>query len=229
MVSSLENLDQSLRESVQGDQQAERQRKEQLSKAAELQKMVWEQQQQRRSGQNNSTNDHKSTMIMTVPAAQSSSLATDHEGNHRDHGVVESDVVASVRAKELEIEKRKSQVQVKVRAHLSRLESQGRRLEELKRELEGLEDPTKKEVAEVRKKIECVDRDLKPLKHLCDRKEKELKEATQLFNEKNKHKNELVSRLMEIVTNSERQRMQKLDELNKQLEAMEISKSNMHH
>lgn len=37
-------------------------------------------------------------------------------------------------------------------------------------ELEGLEDPTKQEVAEIRKKIEVVDRELRPLKQICEKK-----------------------------------------------------------
>ena len=37
-------------------------------------------------------------------------------------------------------------------------------------ELEGLEDPTKQEVADIRKKIEVVDRELRPIKQLCEKK-----------------------------------------------------------
>ena len=37
-------------------------------------------------------------------------------------------------------------------------------------ELEGLEDPTKQEVADIRKKIEVVDRELRPMKQLCEKK-----------------------------------------------------------
>jgi hypothetical protein len=36
--------------------------------------------------------------------------------------------------------------------------------------VDSLEDPTKKEVAELRKKIESVDKELKPLQQLCVRK-----------------------------------------------------------
>eukprot|EP01018_Ginkgo_biloba_P016878 Gb_29824 [translate_table: standard] len=65
-------------------------------------------------------------------------------------------------------------------------------------ELEGLGDPTKKEVAEIRKKIEVVDRELKPLKQTCDRKEREYKEAVEAFNEKSRLKTELITSLMEL-------------------------------
>ncbi len=37
-------------------------------------------------------------------------------------------------------------------------------------ELDSLEDPTKKEVADVRKKIELIDRELRPLKATWDKK-----------------------------------------------------------
>lgn len=196
-ISPLNQLEHSLRETLRKEAADNNQRKLEV---AELQKQVWEQHRQ--------TSSPVSTLQNGKPSID-------------DHENFAKDAVASMRAKEIQIEKRKSEAQVKVKAHLTRLESEGRRLDELRRELEGLEDPTKKEVADVRKKIESVDRDLKPLKQLCERKEKELKEAVELFNEKNKLKSELVSRLMEIVTSSERQRMQKLDEINKHLESME--------
>jgi hypothetical protein len=37
-------------------------------------------------------------------------------------------------------------------------------------ELEGLEDPTNQEVADIMKKIEVVDRELRPMKQLCEKK-----------------------------------------------------------
>lgn len=40
----------------------------------------------------------------------------------------------------------------------------------LPQELDTMEDPTKKEVAELRRKIETVDRELRPMKALCERK-----------------------------------------------------------
>lgn len=43
-------------------------------------------------------------------------------------------------------------------------------IEILLQELESLEDPTKKEVAEIRKKIEAVDRELRPMKQICEKK-----------------------------------------------------------
>lgn len=46
------------------------------------------------------------------------------------------------------------------------------------------------------------------MKQLCEKKEKELKDALESYNEKSKIKTDLVGRLMDIVTEIERQRMQ---------------------
>ncbi|CAI9784567.1 unnamed protein product [Fraxinus pennsylvanica] len=53
------------------------------------------------------------------------------------------------------------------------------------KELDGLADPMKKEVAVVRKKIDTVNKELKPLGQTCQKKEKEYKEALEAFNDKN--------------------------------------------
>ncbi|CAI5526872.1 unnamed protein product [Closterium sp. Naga37s-1] len=88
-------------------------------------------------------------------------------------------------------------------------------------ELETIEDPTKKEVADLRKRIELVDRELRPMRALVERKEKELKDATTAYNNKNAQKSELVGKLFEIVTESERQRLDKLEEITTLLTQME--------
>ncbi|KAL5976405.1 hypothetical protein ACLOJK_020736 [Asimina triloba] len=62
----------------------------------------------------------------------------------------------------------------------------------------GLSDPLRKDVAAVRKKIDTVNRELKPLGHTCQRKEKEYREALEAFNEKNKEKAQLITKLMEV-------------------------------
>ncbi|CAI5949362.1 unnamed protein product, partial [Closterium sp. NIES-64] len=88
-------------------------------------------------------------------------------------------------------------------------------------ELDTIEDPTKKEVADLRKRIELVDRELRPMRALVERKEKELKDATTAYNNKNAQKSELVGKLFEIVTESERQRLAKLEEITSLLTQME--------
>ena len=109
-------------------------------------------------------------------------------------------------------------------------------------ELEALADPMRKEVSLVRKKIDAVNKELKPLGHTCQKKvdiflilikrqfiyfyfilnfhihlnldlvlfcfvcfiiiiisqEKEYKEALEAFNEKNKEKVQLITKLMEV-------------------------------
>eukprot|EP00897_Mesotaenium_endlicherianum_P002785 jgi/Mesen1/2534/ME000161S01586 len=129
--------------------------------------------------------------------------------------------VQSLKTKEAEIEKRKAEVQERVKLQLTRVEQEAKRLDELKKDLEALEDPTRREVADLRKKIEAIDREIRPLKSLCDRKEKELKDAVANYNEKSEKKNELVGKLFELVTESEKMRMEKLEDLNRHLQAME--------
>lgn len=118
--------------------------------------------------------------------------------------------VAMFRAKEEEIEKRKMEVRDKVHAHLGRVEEATKRLAEIREELEALTDPMRKEVSMVRKRIDTVNRELKPLGLSCQKKEREYKEALEAFNDKNKEKAQLVSKLVELVGESEKLRMKKL-------------------
>ncbi|WVZ02210.1 structural maintenance of chromosomes protein 1A [Vigna radiata var. radiata] len=128
--------------------------------------------------------------------------------------------LAMFRAKEEEIERKKMEVRDKVHAYLGRVEEETKRLAEIREELEGLTDPLRKEVAMVRKKIDSVNKELKPLGQTCQRKEKEYKEALDAFNEKNKEKAQLVTKLMELVTESEKLRMKKLEELSKNVDTL---------
>ncbi|GFP88813.1 hypothetical protein PHJA_001025000 [Phtheirospermum japonicum] len=73
----------------------------------------------------------------------------------------------------------------------------------------------RKEVAIVRKRIDLANRDLKSLGHICQKKEKEYKEAMDAFQEKNNEKAQLTSTLVEMVNQSEKLRMRKLEELSK--------------
>ncbi|KAF5196780.1 transcriptional activator [Thalictrum thalictroides] len=124
------------------------------------------------------------------------------------------------RAKEEEIEKIKMAVRERVHAQLGRVEEETKRLAEIREELEGLADPMRKEVGIVRKKIDTVNKELKPLGQSCQKKEKEYKEALETFNEKNKEKALLINKLMELVGESERLRMKKLEELSKNIESL---------
>ncbi|KAL4577041.1 hypothetical protein LXL04_013142 [Taraxacum kok-saghyz] len=166
------------------------------------------------------------------------------------------------RAKEEEITKKKMEVKEKVQAQLSRVEQETKKLAEIRNDLEALDDPSWKEGAQVRKKVDLVNKELKSLgqnclkksmlceiafllrnafflrneitimpfrrapsaksSFLCEmdgylRNEKEYKEAIDAFNEKNKEKAQLVSRLMELISESEIVRMKKLEEINKKL------------
>ncbi|XP_052174499.1 uncharacterized protein LOC127789604 [Diospyros lotus] len=126
--------------------------------------------------------------------------------------------LSTFRAKEEEIERRKLEVRERVQAQLGRIEEETRRLATIREELESLTDPMRKEVSVVRKKIDSVNKELKPLGQTCQKKEREYKEALEAFNEKNKEKVQLITRLMELVGESERMRLKKLEELSKSIE-----------
>ncbi|GFY93432.1 ankyrin repeat 30A-like protein [Actinidia rufa] len=126
--------------------------------------------------------------------------------------------LSTFRAKEEEIEKKKLEVRERLHAQIGRIEEETKRLSNIREELEGLADPMKKEVAVVRKKIDAINKELKPLGQTCQKKEREYKEALEAFNEKNKEKVQLITRLMELVSESEKLRMKKLEELSKSVE-----------
>ncbi|KAF2321652.1 hypothetical protein GH714_000916 [Hevea brasiliensis] len=112
------------------------------------------------------------------------------------------------------------EVRDRVQAQLGRIEEATKRLAGIREELEALTDPLRKEVSIVRKRIDAVNRELKPLGQTCQKKEREYKEALEAFNEKNKEKSQLVSKLMELVGESEKQRLKKLEELSKNIETL---------
>ncbi|CAF1803415.1 unnamed protein product [Brassica napus] len=56
----------------------------------------------------------------------------------------------------------------------------------------------RKEVALARKKIDSVNKELKPLGHTVQKKEREYKEALEAFNEKNREKVQLITKLTEV-------------------------------
>ncbi|XP_022144720.1 uncharacterized protein LOC111014340 [Momordica charantia] len=128
--------------------------------------------------------------------------------------------LSTFRAKEEEIERKKMEVREKVQVQLGRVEEETKRLACIREELEALADPMRKEVAQVRKKIDAVNKELKPLGHTCQKKEKEYKDALDAFNEKNKEKVQLITKLMELVSESERLRLKKLEELSKNIDTI---------
>ncbi|KAL7154040.1 hypothetical protein ABFS83_04G208500 [Erythranthe nasuta] len=134
----------------------------------------------------------------------------------RDEEMTKS-ALATFRAKEEEIERRKSEVREKVQAQLSRAEEETKRLVGIRGEVEALTDPMRKEAAIVCKRIDLITRDLKQFGVNCHRKEKEYKEAVEAFNEKNKEKGQLIGKLVELVTESENLRFKKLEELFKNI------------
>lgn len=134
---------------------------------------------------------------------------------------ISKSAISQVQAKEQEIEKKKLEIKEKVQLHLGKAEEETKRLTQIWEELEELADPTRKEVATVRKRIDVVNKELKSLGQNCQKKEKEYKDAVEGLNEKNKEKTQLVSTLMELLAESEKLRMSKLEKLNKHMELLE--------
>ncbi|KAK8553923.1 hypothetical protein V6N13_072852 [Hibiscus sabdariffa] len=133
---------------------------------------------------------------------------------------ISKSALSTFRAKEEEIEKKKMEVRERVQLQLGRVEEETKRLAMIREELEALADPMRKEVALVRKKIDAVNKELKPLGHTCQKKEREYKEALEAFNDKNKEKVQLITKLMELVSESEKLRMKKLEELSKNIDSI---------
>ncbi|XP_074300924.1 uncharacterized protein LOC141632262 [Silene latifolia] len=133
-------------------------------------------------------------------------------------------VLSSFGAKEEEIEKKEMAVRDHLEAQLGRIEEESKHLAEIQfvidQELEALQDPMRKEVALLRKRIDTVNKELKPLGITCQKKEREYKELLDAFNEKSKEKALLVAKLIETVGESEKLRTKKLEELRKHIESL---------
>ncbi|CAN4114365.1 unnamed protein product [Withania somnifera] len=149
-------------------------------------------------------------MMSSVQSVGSSGTTSDQDDKDQEMTKL---ALASFQAREEEIERKKMEVKGKVESQLSRAEEETRRLVRVWEELEVLTDPMRKEVAMVRKKIDGVNREIKSLGQTCQKKEKEYREVLEAFNEKNSEKTQLTSTLVELVKESEKFRMGKLEEL----------------
>ncbi|KAG2682914.1 hypothetical protein I3843_10G006700 [Carya illinoinensis] len=161
---------------------------------------------------------HSQQLVLHNPGSMSFSSNFSREDEEMSRSAL-----SAFRAKEEEIEKKKMEVREKVQAHLGRVEEETKRLATIREELEALGDPTRKEVSSVRKKIDAVNKELKPLGHSCQKKEKEYKDALEAYNEKNREKVQLITRLMELVSESEKLRMKKLEELSKNIDSLQLT------
>ncbi|CAM8960754.1 unnamed protein product [Rhodiola kirilowii] len=165
-------------------------------------------------------------MTRTMAASLKSNTSMGNSGrspeDHETEDVEASELamMSEFKAREEVIMRKRMDVKLRVESQLSRAEDEAKRLARIWEELEDLGDPTRKEVATVRKRIDAANRDLKPLAQSCQKKEKELKEAVESLNEKNKEKAQLVVALMELLAESERQRRRKLEELGSLVNSM---------
>ncbi|XP_062217389.1 uncharacterized protein LOC133917521 [Phragmites australis] len=143
-----------------------------------------------------------------------------HVGEEGEWDQSSRSALSLFKEKEEEIERKKLEVREKVFSMLGRVEEETKRLAFIRQELEAMSDPTRREVESIRKRIDKVNKQLKPLGKSCLRKEKEYKMCLEAYNEKSNEKATLVDRLMELVGQSERLRMKKLEELNKTIESL---------
>ncbi|KAL1542321.1 reticulocyte-binding protein 2 a-like [Salvia divinorum] len=151
--------------------------------------------------------------MMSVASMGSNGRPSKDEGD--DECETTKTAISSYLEREEEIERKKMEVRERVESQLNRAEEETRRLAQVWEELEVLTDPMRKEVGAVRKKIDLANRDLKSLAQICHKKEKEYKEAMESFQEKNNEKAQLTNTLVELVSQSEKIRMRKLEELSK--------------
>ncbi|EOY08146.1 Family of Uncharacterized protein function isoform 2, partial [Theobroma cacao] len=126
-------------------------------KKLELAKMMQTEQQQQQPQQQNQ-----------LMVQNSGSLSFSSHLSKEDEEISKS-ALSTFRAKEEEIERKKMEVREKVQLQLGRVEEETKRLAFI-RELEALADPMRKDVALVRKKIDAVNKELKPLGHTCQKK-----------------------------------------------------------
>ncbi|XP_057781923.1 uncharacterized protein LOC131000160 isoform X2 [Salvia miltiorrhiza] len=161
----------------------------------------------------------QSQMVKVKNSGMISHVGSPTANEDRDEEMTRS-ALAAFHAREEEIERRKIEVRDKVQARLGRVEEETKRLALIHQELESLHDPMRKEVAIVRKRIDLINRDLKPLGLSCQKKEKEYKEALEAFTDKNREKGQLITKLVELVTESEKLRLKKLEELSKNIDSL---------
>eukprot|EP00899_Mesostigma_viride_P012974 jgi/Mesvir1/21678/Mv04099-RA.1 len=152
--------------------------------------------------------------VETKPAAAGISRP---DGAHNDRDSARKDT----EDREVEIQRRKQAVQRNIETRLQRVGEEARRLDELRKELENVDDPIKEDVADLRLKIDALSRELRPLTLQHARKEKELATLSDLIQQKKSQLGEFSGQLQALIFESERIRMAKLEELNKVLEAME--------
>ncbi|KAG6516451.1 RAB6-interacting golgin-like isoform X1 [Zingiber officinale] len=145
---------------------------------------------------------------------------SDEEREDEDEAFSSRTTLSTFRAKEEQIERKKMEIKERVFAKLGRVEEESKRLAVIRKELEAMLDPTRKQVSAMRKKIDMVNRELKLLSQNCLKKEKEYMQAREAFGDKNREKAQLVDKLMELVSESERLRMKKLEELSKTIDSI---------
>ncbi|CAL1373986.1 unnamed protein product [Linum trigynum] len=170
----------------------------------------------------NNSSIGSSSSERTMSVEQENGEIRNHQ-HHKDEGLDDEAsrvaMLAALQAKEEEIEKRKMAVKGRVELELGRVEEETKKLVHIWEEIQVMEDPMKKEVAMLRKKVDLANREVKGLAQSSQKKEKEYKEVLEAFNEKSKEKSALVATLKDLLARSESLRMKKLEELSKFVES----------
>lgn len=159
----------------------------------------------------NDQNPHQLQLMLDNSASLSFSSKEDDD--------MSKSALSAFREKEEEIDRMRTELHNKLQARLGRVQEESRRLASIREELEAIAgDPMRKEIGQIRKKIDALNKELKPLGLTCQKKEKEYKDALDVFNEKNNEKVQLISKLMEMVGESEKLRLKRLEELSKHVD-----------
>ncbi|KAG6417309.1 hypothetical protein SASPL_119463 [Salvia splendens] len=166
------------------------------------------------------TTEEQQKQSQTMPCLQKKKMSEMIETPETDDVPTLPDqdsALAAFSAKEEEIERRRSQIRERLQAQFTRVEEEAKRLHLIQSELDSVTDPMRKEVAAICKKVEIVNRDVKILGINCQKKEKEYRESAEAFDEKKKEKAQLLAKLAELVSESEKLRSSKLEELCKNI------------
>lgn len=109
-------------------------------------------------------------MQMVCVRSASTAGAAGEEHLPGEWSAADRSALSLFKEKEEEIERKKVEVRDKVFSMLGRVEEESKRLAFIRQELEVMADPTRREVDAIRKRIDKVNKQLKPLGKTCLRK-----------------------------------------------------------
>mmetsp|Transcript_41531 Transcript_41531/g.111311 ORF Transcript_41531/g.111311 Transcript_41531/m.111311 type:complete len:211 (-) Transcript_41531:37-669(-) len=114
---------------------------------------------------------------------------------------------------EEEFKRKEKILRDKMQSEFGKIHSKQRQLEEIRRELEKLEEPMRRDVSLIRTRLETLDRDLLFATKEHARKKKEYEEAAEALDKKRQEKSMLAEHLRMIIHDNEQRKASKLEEL----------------